>query len=187
MANVPKKNNLFFIAAPPRLPPKSFKWNLGFSALLASFTQLFAFNAEFRWSSKSRPWNVLLPLRVTKLTWKFDCPNPVFELSWSVWTVISCMSSMRASTRGWEAPPNFIRLVVAITPSMLFPVAASGIPFQVVWPPLLTAPGTSRDNCEMSRPITGSSSTCPKSISPVMAFDVLSTTGVCSTTSTTAA
>src|SRR2546429_6835221 len=93
MAYEPKKNNLFFMAAPPMLPPKSFKWYLGFAAPLASFTQLFAFNAELRWSSKRRPWNVLLPRRVTKLTWKFDCPNPVLVLSWSVWTVISCMSS----------------------------------------------------------------------------------------------
>src|SRR5207253_11318768 len=60
------------------------KWYLGFAAPLASFTQLFAFNAELRWSSKRRPWNVLLPRRVTKLTWKFDCPNPVLVLSWSV-------------------------------------------------------------------------------------------------------
>src|SRR2546429_3745568 len=80
MAYEPKKNNLFFMAAPPMLPPKSFKWYLGFAAPLASFTQLFAFNAELRWSSKRRPWNVLLPRRVTKLTWKFDCPNPVLVL-----------------------------------------------------------------------------------------------------------
>src|SRR5207253_8278625 len=84
MAYEPKKNNLFFMAAPPMLPPKSFKWYLGFAAPLASFTQLFAFNAELRWSSKRRPWNVLLPRRVTKLTWKLDCPNPVLGLGWSV-------------------------------------------------------------------------------------------------------
>src|SRR5215831_10979759 len=48
MAKVPKKNNLSLRIGPPRLPPKSFRWNEAFFRPEALFTQLFALSAELR-------------------------------------------------------------------------------------------------------------------------------------------
>ena len=58
MAKVPKKNSLFLMIAPPKLPPNSFRMNgffvaglLGSIAVSESFSQVLAFKAALRKSS----------------------------------------------------------------------------------------------------------------------------------------
>ena len=81
---------------------------------------------------------------------------------------------------GCWLPLNFIRLVLEITPSTLFPCAMTGSPFHVPLPfpgsPL--NPLAKNANWLTSRPLRGKSSSCLISIFVPKAFDVVSTSGV---------
>ena len=51
VAKVPKKNSLFLMIAPPKLPPNSFRMKCAFGRPEASFSQVLAFRAALRKSS----------------------------------------------------------------------------------------------------------------------------------------